>query len=211
MGSYRAAEAAAVPSAAALAIVLKRVWDYLATPALGGSSHFGASHKTPAVKGFSLCLYAHSQGNLLVEIMTKSKVLNGATLRLNSVILHQADVDAHDHHGWVNQLSYCNGVIITLNEYDSILRLSDAINPERLGIASRGLNAQASYFDFTHGDMVGATHNIFAEVENKIVLLFCDRALRGYPPNSIGGLSSGFVFEETHGAWRLQGAIEDDK
>lgn len=156
-----------------------------------------------SIKDFSVCLYAHSQGNLVLEVMTKSKALEGSLVRLNSVILHQADVDAHDHAGWINMLTFGTDVIITLNGYDQVLRLSDAINPERLGIARNGLIAKANYFDFTGGDNVSAKHNLFTDVDNQIVKLFCAKALRGNPSHQLGGDVNGFWWDSSAGAWRL--------
>lgn len=195
--TYRAAQAAAIPSAAALAIAIKRIWDYFAFPAIQGESN------KKVIKDFSMCLYAHSQGNLVLEVMTRSKALAGSLVRLDSVILHQADVDAHDHPEWINMLSFGTDVIITLNGYDRVLRLSDAINPERLGIARNGFTAKATYFDFTGGDSVDATHNLFAEVDNQIVRLFCNRVLRGHPSHQLGGEVNGFWWDSSAGAWRL--------
>lgn len=201
--AYRKAQAAAVPSAAALAIVLQRVWDFLAVPALRGEPPRDSLPAIPPVRDFTLCLHVHSQGNLVLEIMTRTKALEGSQIRLDTVILHQADVDAHDHDEWVDKMHFGSEVVITLNAFDSILRLSDAINRERLGITRTGLNAQATYFDFTGGDMVGSEHNLFLKVENKLVQLFCKRALIGFPVHQMGGEPNGFWRDESVGAWRL--------
>lgn len=193
VNAYRRAQAAAVPSAAALAIVLQRVWDFLAVPALSG---------TP-IRKFTLGLYAHSQGNLLLEMVTRTKALVGSPIRFDTIILHQADVDAHDHLDWVDRMTFGSDVLITLNAFDSILRLSDAINPERLGIARSGFQARATYFDFTGGSRVGSEHNLFLDVENQVVQLFCHRALTGYPVHEMGGAPNGFWWDEALGTWRL--------
>ncbi len=189
--TYRKAQAAALPSASALANVLKRVWDFLAVPAL------------PEVRNFTICLHVHSQGNLVLEIMTRTKALEGSQIRLDTIILHQADVDAHDHSEWVDKMNFGSDVVITLNAYDRVLRLSDAINPERLGITRTGLRARATYFDFTGGNRIGNEHNLFLKIENKLVKLFCRRALTGFPVHQMGGELSGFWFDESVGAWRL--------
>lgn len=201
--TYRKAQAAAVPSAAALAIVLQRVWDFLAVPALRGQTARDGSAAMPPVRNFTLCLHVHSQGNLVLEIMTRTKALEGSQLRLDTVVLHQADVDTHDHKEWVDKIHFGSNVVITLNAFDSILRLSDAINPERLGIARSGLQAKATYFDFTGGARVGSEHNLFLKVENKMVQLFCRRALTGFPVHQMGGAPNGFWLDESAGAWRL--------
>lgn len=201
--AYRKGQAAAVPSAAALAIVLQRVWDFLAVPALSGETARDGLPAMPAVRNFTLCLHVHSQGNLVLEIMTRTKALEGSQLRLDTIILHQADVDAHDHTEWVNKMHFGSDVVITLNAFDRILKLSDAINPERLGITRNGLRARATYFDFTGGARVGSEHNLFLKIDNKLVNLFCRRALTGFPVHQMGGEPNGFWLDESVGAWRL--------
>lgn len=207
VNAYRRAQAAAVPSSAALSIVLQRVWSFLAVPALGGEESTASSAPRPParepVQGFSLCLHVHSQGNLVVEMMVRTKALEGSQVRLDTIILHQADVDTFDHREWVDKLHFTGDVVITLNAFDRILRLSDAINPERLGIARTGLNAHATYFDFSGGSMVGTEHNLFLEVDNELVSLFCKRALSGFPVHQMGGEANGFWWDETIGAWHL--------
>lgn len=203
VNAYRRAQAAAVPSSAALSIVLQRVWDFLAIPALGGEVATASSAALQPVPGFSLCLHVHSQGNLVVEMMVRTKALEGTQIRLDTIILHQADVDTFDHNNWVDKLHSAGDVVITLNAFDRILRLSDAINPERLGIARTGLNAHASYFDFTGDSKVGSEHNLFLGVDNKMVGLFCQRALTGFPVHQIGGETNGFWWDEVVGAWRF--------
>lgn len=203
VSAYRRAQAAAVPSSAALSIVLQRVWDFLAIPALRGEVATANSPALQPVAGFSLCLHSHSQGNLVVEMIVRTKALEGTQIRLDSIILHQADVDAFDHKDWVDKLHFAGDVVVTLNAFDSILRLSDAINPERLGIARKGLHASASYFDFTGGSKVGSKHNLFVGVDNKLVRLFCQRALTGFPVHQMGGETNGFWWDENVGAWRL--------
>lgn len=203
VNAYRRAQAAAVPSAAALAIVLQRVWDFLAVPALCGAPSLEGRRAIAPVRKFALGLYAHSQGNLLLEMMTRTKALDGSQVRLGTIILHQADVDAHDHREWIDRIAFGSDVVITLNAFDRILRLSDAINPERLGIARSGFHARATYFDFTGGSRVGAEHNLFLDVENKVVQLFCHRALTGFPVHQMGGEPNGFWRDEALGTWRL--------
>lgn len=203
VNAYRRAQAAAVPSAAALAIVLERVWAFFAAPALRGQPTTSSMRRIPPVRDFSLCLHVHSQGNLVLEMMTRTKALDGAPLKLDTLILHQADVDADDHTEWVNRIQFAADVVITLNAWDGILRLSDAINPVRLGIARSGFGSRATYFDFTGGSKVAAEHNLFLQVENKLVRLFCQRALTGFPVHTIGGEANGFWFDNSVGSWRL--------
>ncbi len=203
VNAYRRAQAAAVPSAAALAIVLQRVWDFLAVPALRGAPSLEGAPAVAPVRKFALGLYTHSQGNLVLEMMTRTKALVGSQIRLDTIILHQADVDANDHQEWVDRMPFGSDVVITLNAFDSILRLSDAINSERLGIARTGFVARATYFDFTGGSRVGSEHNLFLEVENKVVQLFCHRALTGFPVHRMGGEPNGFWRDEALGTWRL--------
>ena len=203
VNAYRRAQAAAVPSSAALAIVLQRTWDFLAIPALRGEVATANSAALQPIPGFSLCLLVHSQGNLVVEMMVRTKALEDTRIRLDKIILHQADVDTFDHKDWVDKLHKAGDVVITLNAFDKILRLSDAINRERLGIATTGLNAKASYFDFTGGSNVGSEHNLFLGVDNKLVRLFCQRALTGFPIHQMGGETSGFWWNASVGAWRL--------
>lgn len=203
VNAYRRSQAAAVPASAALAVVLQRVWEFLAIPALGGEMPAARASALQPVSAFSLCLHVHSQGNLVLEMMVRTKALAGAQIRLDTIILHQADVDASDHKEWVDKLCAYGDVVVTLNGFDKILRLSDAINPERLGIARMGLNAHATYFDFTGGSKVGAEHNLFLGVDNQVVKLFCQRALTGFPVHQMGGESSGFWWDGSAGAWRL--------
>lgn len=203
VNAYRSAQAAAIPSSAALAVVLQRTWDFLAIPALRGEVATASSAAVQPVPGFSLCLLVHSQGNLVVEMMVRTKALEGIQIKLDKIILHQADVDTFDHKDWVDKLHKAGDVVITLNAFDKILRLSDAINRERLGIATTGLNAKASYFDFTGGSKVDSEHNLFLGVDNKLVRLFCQRALTGFPIQQMGGETSGFWWNVNVGAWRL--------
>lgn len=203
VNTYRRAQAAAVPSAAALAIVLERVWSFFAVPALRGEKAIGALRVVPPVRDFSLCLHVHSQGNLVLEMMTRTKALAVTSVQLDTLILHQADVDAHDHQEWVDRIQFANDVVITLNAWDGILRLSDAINPVRLGIARSGFSSRATYFDFTGGRQVGNEHNLFLEVDNTLVRLFCQRALTGFPVHQMGGEANGFWFDGSAGTWRL--------
>jgi hypothetical protein len=203
VNAYRRAQAAAVPSSAALSIALQRVWNFLAIPALRGELATARFEPLEPIPGFSLCLHVHSQGNLVVEMMVRTKALEGTQIRLDTITLHQADVDTFDHRNWVDMLHIAGDVVITLNAFDRILRLSDAINPERIGIARTELNAHASYFDFTGGSKVGSEHNLFLGVDNKLVKLFCQRALTGFPVHQMGGASSGFRWDESVGAWRL--------
>ncbi len=203
VSAYRRAQAAAVPSAAALAIVLERVWSSFAVPALQGqraTAHAGAA---PPVRDFSLCLHVHSQGNLVLEMMTRTKALEGSPVMLDTLILHQADVDADDHGEWVDRIRFASDVVITLNAWDGILRLSDAINPVRLGIARGGFGARATYFDFTGGARVASAHNLFLDVDNDLVRLFCQRALTAFPVHQMGGETNGFWFDRRAGSWRL--------
>jgi len=201
--SYRKAQAAAIASAPALKTVLERVWQFLVVPALAAQPAGNGRSAQGAIEGLSVCLYVHSQGNLVLETLTRSKLLDGSSVRLDTIILHQADVDAKDHAEWVSKINYGGAVIITLNTFDAVLKMSDAINPERLGIASSELVARATYFDFTAGDRVNAEHNLFLNVDNKVVRLFCRRALTGFPLHQIGGESNGFWWDPQVGAWHL--------
>jgi hypothetical protein len=203
VSAYRRAQAAAVPAAAALAIVLERVWSFFAAPALKGEKAIGATPAVPPVRDFSLCLLVHSQGNLVLETLARNKALAMTTVRLDTLILHQADVDASDHQEWVDRIPFANDVVITLNAWDAILRLSDAINPERLGIARSGFGSRATYFDFTGGRRVDKEHNLFLDVDNTLVRLFCQRALTGFPVHQMGGETNGFWFDSNAGTWRL--------
>ena len=86
---------------AVLAVVLQRTWDFLALPALRGEGATANSAVVQPVPGFSLCLLVHSQGNLLVEMIVRTKALIGTQIKLDKIILHQADVDTFDHKDWV--------------------------------------------------------------------------------------------------------------
>lgn len=208
ISSYRQAQAAAVPSSIALAIALRRVWSFFAAPALGADSLM------PGVRNFSLCLKVHSRGNLLLENLVRNKQLEQDTmvgsgrrrlqpLMLDTLTLHQADVDAEDHTEWVDRIRFARNVIITLNQYDGILRLSDAINPLRLGLARAGFGSRATYVDFTGGRNVSAAHNLFLDVDNKIVQLFCYRAMTGFPVHLMMNPASGFWEDRASGVWRI--------
>ncbi len=190
-------------AAAALAIVLERVWSSFAVPALQGQRATAHARAVPPVRDFSLCLQVHSQGNLVLEMMTRAKALEGPLLRLDTPILHQADVDADAHGKWVDRIRFASNVVITLNALDGILRLSDAINPVRLGIARGGFGARATYFDFTGGARVASAHNLFLDVDNALVHLFCQRALTAFPVHEMGGETNGFWFDSRAGSWRL--------
>jgi hypothetical protein len=208
ISSYRQAQAAAVPSSVALAIALRRIWSFFAAPALGADSLM------PGVRDFSLCLTVHSRGNLLLENLVRNKQLEQDSmvsntgrrpqpLLLDTLTLHQADVDAEDHTEWVDRIRFARNIIITLNEFDGVLRLSDAINPLRLGLARSGFGSRATYVDFSGGRRVAAAHNLFLNVDNRIVQLFCYRTMTGFPVHQMMGAASGFWEDRASGVWRI--------
>ncbi len=150
------------------------------------------------LNGVRKTVLVHSLGNYLFERL----VLEGGTLdggaKFDAVLLHQPDVDAAEHHRWIEQIQLCedDGLYITHNHDDAVLRLSGIVNtmPElsitgieqassnsRLGnrpeIEPKAVNA--NYIDFTDMKGVQLEHGIAwskhvgDEVYNRVKNVLC--------------------------------------
>lgn len=196
ISSYRQAQLVAMASAGALASAIDKLWTFFVRPALDQ-----ASHNRRLVK-FSMNLHVHSRGNLILETLARNSDLLDSETIFDNIILHQADVDADGHADWVNKLEIQQRIIITINASDRILRLSDSINPMRLGTAQSGLSAKAIYVDFSGGKRVGTEHNLFVNVNNRLVTLFARRALIGWGLQALGD-ANGFHAGASPNHWLI--------
>lgn len=110
----------------------------------------------------------HSLGNYLLECFVKSDVFSNETAIFNNVILHEADCDNRDHSKWVERITDVGRVYITINKRDRVLKMSDQVNPDRLGNTVRNLNAgNATYLDFSGVKGVGKSHRLWHKPANK--------------------------------------------
>ncbi len=118
-------------------------------------------------------MIVHSLGNYLFKSFVESDAFNGETDVFNNVIIHEADCDAQDHYLWVERLGR---TYTTINKRDSVLNMSDKVNPDRLGNTVKNLNAEnATYIDFTGARGVGKAHRLWnkpAESNPKIKTIF---------------------------------------
>ena len=104
---------------------------------------------------FNLAL--HSMGNYLLKNFMKSSEHARDALIFDNIILMSADTNNEGHTDWVDQLQHRTRTYITINEYDSALKLSamqfGALQKVRLGHYTKNLSSyKAVYLDFTHGD-----------------------------------------------------------
>ena len=134
----------------------------------------------------SISLIVHSLGNYLFKslIISPEEYRNETSIFTN-IILHQADTHANSHEKWVDEIAAGQRVYITINEHDSILKLSEKIHgKERVGNKDRGLNSnQAYYINLTNAPDVHKSHDIFVDENllesNTIIRTFFLQALKG--------------------------------
>jgi hypothetical protein len=93
-------------------------------------------------------------------------------------------------------------IYVTINEKDKILGWSEAQNQrDRLGRTARNLIASnAIYVDFTGGENVGNTHQLWGEVDHPSVIDFFSTCFKGERAEE----SSGFSYDSRMNAYRIQ-------
>ncbi len=188
---YRRARLAAQASSSAFDRTLEKIEQYL----------LSRSHEEIMACNISINLLIHSLGNYLVESFIRSPVFNGETRIFDNIIFHQADVDNRRHTEWIDLVDHGQRIYVTINEFDSILRKSDVINPARLGNTVEGLTATRTvYIDFTGGEHVGGSHNFFQpKSENRTIGEFFQQVLTG----KHGERVPGFEFDSRTNTFRL--------
>ncbi len=107
-------------------------------------------------------LLLHSMGNFLTQSFVGAPDFDNQTKYFKNIILHQADVNSVCHHQWVEKLAKNARVMVTINETDHVLRISDILNPDRLGNTADNLNSNAiKYYDFTQAADVKDSHRLW--------------------------------------------------
>lgn len=189
---YKRAQQAARASANAIDRTLAKLGHYL------------ASRPPEDIQAcqVSINLLIHSLGNYLIENFVRRPIFLEERRIFDNIIFHQADVDNQFHRFWIDRLSYGRRMYVTINEQDQVLKVSDLINPGRLGNVLQSLDAKrAIYVDFTSGSHVGGSHNLFIEVlENPSAREFFRRVLRG----GRGEIVDGFRFDIRLNVFRLE-------
>jgi esterase/lipase superfamily enzyme len=151
----------------------------------------------------SVNLLVHSLGNFLFQKTVEEQVYTSDLSIFDNIILHQADADNADHELWVDQLSDAKRVYVTINELDSVLKMSTIVNGRRLGNTAYGLNAGLpTYVDFSFGDSVGSSHRLFnpkLRRDNPVIDQFIHRLFNGKRAETIDGL----IFNDATGAYQL--------
>lgn len=110
-------------------------------------------------------MMVHSLGNYLFQSFVSGLGYEHQTTFLNNILLHQADADNHNHEKWIELLIDKNlvnshstdnvslntqtNVLVTINESDDALRVSDLLNPDRLGSTLENLTSDViTYINF---------------------------------------------------------------
>ncbi|SDG84288.1 alpha/beta hydrolase [Nitrosomonas sp. Nm132] len=139
----------------------------------------------------SLNFMTYSMGNFLFQNYVQGTIYDGETRMFTNAVLCQADCDNEGHRKWVENIQVGKRTYITINENDKILGWSDAnFQKDRLGRTVRALDAtNAIYVDFTEGDKVGKTHQLWGEDTNDTVRKFFDHVLNGRRGEDVEGLS----------------------
>jgi esterase/lipase superfamily enzyme len=176
---YRRARQAARASSNALDRTLEKLGSYMRERSL---------EEIQACQ-ISINLLVHSLGCFLLENFVKEPIFSGETRIFENVILHQADVDSRSHYDWIDRIIYGKRLYVTINEFDVVLKVSDMVNPNRLGNTAEALfSKRAVYTDFTGARGVGNAHDIFLGVDdNPVVSEFCRRILMGDRGENVPG------------------------
>jgi esterase/lipase superfamily enzyme len=188
---YKKSRAAAKASTNAFDRMLEKLSAYLADRPFSDECSIRVS------------LMAYSLGNFVVENFVRAPVFTAETKVFENILLTQADVNLKGHAEWIGSMQHGKRVYVTINEDDSVLKLSDVVNPSRLGNTAKHLDAaDVVYFDFTDGKDVGSTHGLFHKTArvNGVVKEVFRRALIGKRPEKIG---EGLTFNEGSNAWEL--------
>lgn len=178
---YKAVKRVAQSSTGALDNAFEKLASYLSVP----------FNKEALLEcDVSLNLMTYSMGNFLFQNYVQGTTYDGETRMFTNVVLCQADCDNEGHRKWVDDIQAGKRIYITINENDKILGWSDAnFQKDRLGRTVRSLNAtNAIYVDFTEGDNVRKTHQLWGEDTNDTVRKFFDCVLNGRRGEGVDGL-----------------------
>lgn len=191
IAEYRRAQRIAEASVGALDATLEKLGAYLKE----------LSNKEVLEKcGVKFTFMAHSLGNFLFENYVRNVKYEGETNIFDNVVLCQADVDNKGHAEWADQIKAGKRVYVTINEDDWALRWSDKIQVDRLGNTAKNLNSSnALYFDFTDGEGVDDTHELFYKKTNSVVEKFFNEVLNGRR----GENKISMVFDSQKNAYRF--------
>lgn len=129
----------------------------------------------------NVTLLIHSLGNYMFRRLVESPVYDRRRL-LRNIVLTASDVDSAEHASWLKLVSYCKRLYVTINAHDNVLRLSEKVNPPRLGNTPENLVARGvKYIDLSGAAGVGDSHSYFVgdALENPDVREFFTRAIRG--------------------------------
>jgi esterase/lipase superfamily enzyme len=129
----------------------------------------------------SVNLLIHSMGNYMFRRLVESPVYDQRRL-LRNIVIAASDVDSAGHQDWLKLVNYCKRLYVTINEQDSVLRISEKVNPPRLGNTLDELVAErVKYMDFSNASGVGNGHSYFLgdALANPEVHRFFSRAIRG--------------------------------
>lgn len=191
LNEYRKAKGAATASVGALDATLEKLGSYLKEP---------FNRETLKKCGVKFTFMAHSLGNFLFENYVRSVRYEGETNIFDNVVLCQADIDNKGHAGWSDQIKAGKKVYVTINEDDKVLKWSDKIQGDRLGSTAKNLNSSnALYFDFTDGEGVDDTHELFYKKTNSVVEKFFNEVLNGRR----GENKISMVFDSQKNAYRF--------
>ena len=124
---------------------------------------------------------SHSLGNYVLENSHNHKSLRESLSYFDSILLHQGDADDKNHRLWIDAIEKNSSVVVTTNEKDKILEISNIYNHKsmknkRLGNVSKATKPDSPiYQDFTGTKNIGFTgHTIFLTPleKNSDVFLF---------------------------------------
>lgn len=146
-------------------------------------------------------LMTYSLGNYLFQNYVVSNEYADETRVFSNVLLCQADVDNAGHADWVERVVAAQRIYVTINENDKILGYSEAQNNyARLGRLAANLDSRnALYFDFTGGEGVGNTHQLWGEVENPVVKRFFKAVFHGERAEALAG----YRYDQHVNVWRI--------
>lgn len=116
----------------------------------------------------------HSLGHYVLQKANDHQSLGDVMFWFNNVLLHQGDADNKNHEHWVDAIGKGESVVVTTNEKDKILEVSNIYNHKsmknkRLGNVSKdGGSSSPVYKDFTGTKNIGLTgHTIFLTSRDK--------------------------------------------
>ncbi len=127
-------------------------------------------------------MVVHSLGNYLLQSYVTGLGYENQMSFISNILLHQADVDSHNHEKWVDNLAVDCRVMATVNETDNTLDFSDILNPDRLGNTLGNLNSDLiRYFNFGKVHQAEDKHRLWIEptINNINAKLFFESVFTG--------------------------------